>query len=85
MHYIVQCHVKMLHTITPQDIYNLILEDTQSAFTGVCSSNEEESLVNNRRDSRKSYRHLMTNMSTFRALLQPLDSPYLVRMRSDEA
>ena len=34
MQYQVQCHVKMLRAITPQDVFNLILEDTYSVFAG---------------------------------------------------
>lgn len=83
-----------MKTITPQDIFNLILEDTHSAFTGIAgttaASNKnqvpEEDLiaVSNRRESRQSYKHLMLNLSSFRAIMQPLQTPYLVRMRSEE-
>jgi len=39
--------------------------------------------ASSRRESRQSYKHLMINLSSFRAVLQPLDAPYLVRSRSD--
>ena len=90
MHYLIQCHAKMLRTITPQDVFNLILEDTHSAFSGLPnSSNKENSAdedsvaASSRRESRQSYKHLMINLSSFRAVLQPLDAPYLVRTHSE--
>lgn len=79
MHYLIQCHTKMMQTITPQDVFNLILEDTHSAFTGMVgaptkSQVPEEDLIaiSNRRESRQSYKHLMLNLSSFKAILQPL-------------
>jgi len=90
MHYLIQCHAKMLRTITPQDVFNLILEDTHSAFSGLPnSSNKENSAdedsvaASSRRESRQSYKHLMINLSSFRAVLQPLDAPYLMRTHSE--
>ena len=35
MHYEIKCSAKALHAITPQDIFNLVLEDTSSAFATV--------------------------------------------------
>jgi hypothetical protein len=90
MHYLIQCHAKMLRNITPQDVFNLILEDTHSAFSGLPNSSNKENSADedsvaagSRRESRQSYKHLMINLSSFRAVLQPLDAPYLVRTRSE--
>ena len=83
MHYIIQCHAKMLWTITPQDVFNLILEDTHSAFSGSANpgtGEQDEAMTASRRESRQSYRHLMLNLSSFRAVLQPLDTPYLFKI-----
>jgi len=89
MHYLIQCHVKMLWTITPQDVFNLILEDTHSAFSGQSGgapcSEPDETMVASRRESRQSYKHLMINLSMFRAVLTAVDAPYLLRVAQDEA
>ena len=106
MQYQVQCHVKMLRAITPQDVFNLILEDTYSVFAGPegvdpCKKSEDisdqkndqesrelEALlsrsqvkrpcglsqdgtdsIQSRRELRQSYKHLMVNMSKFKAIL----------------
>lgn len=78
----------MLWTITPQDVFNLILEDTHSAFSGntggAAASESDDTMVASRRESRQSYKHLMINLSTFRAVLQPVDTPYLLKVAQDE-